>query len=318
MIIDCHNHVGVELLHYLRGDFPYAQQLESLVREGDALGVQRWIVFPMVTNLALSLEAMRDGRVRTEGGLENTPYAWENRRLMREVYDLFPAAGRHTIPFAMFDPARRPEAQVQALRELRGQYRFCGLKTQTTMLQSPITSLVEAGHVFLELALEWDLPILIHSSVLPSDVWAQASDILDIAERTPEVRFCVAHSCRFDRTQLDRTAALPNVWFDCSAHGIHCELATTDHPVVAPPQRRFDSDYTQPATVLHDLATAYPGKMLWGSDSPYYSFVSSASGSMLSLLSSYAQEVGYLTALPVTVQQEISERNTLQFLNLPQ
>jgi hypothetical protein len=49
MIIDCHNHVGTDLLFYLHGDFPYAQHLVAMHDEGRALGVDRWMVFPFVS-----------------------------------------------------------------------------------------------------------------------------------------------------------------------------------------------------------------------------------------------------------------------------
>jgi hypothetical protein len=300
----------VELGAYVRCEFPYGQHLSTLTADGAAHGIERFIVFPMVTNLSLNLERLRAGVVTTEGGLEATPYAFENRRMLHEINGLFPDDGAQTIPFAMLDPARAQKPQVAALRELRAEYSFAGLKIQSTILQAPITDLLKEGRVFLELAEEWNLPLLIHSSVLPGDVWAQAADIVDIAQQTPAVRFCVAHSCRFDRTQLDRIAELPNAWFDCSAHGIHCDLAAQDSPVVAPPQRRFPSDYRDPAGVLHDLAEAYPDKLLWGSDSPYYSYVDQN----LALVSSYAQEAEYLHALPDDLKQRAGHANTLSFL----
>jgi hypothetical protein len=36
VLIDCHNHIGVDLLFYLRGEFPYAQHLSAMVAEGRA------------------------------------------------------------------------------------------------------------------------------------------------------------------------------------------------------------------------------------------------------------------------------------------
>lgn len=313
--IDCHNHVGVELLHYLHGDFPYAQHLEVLVREGRELGVRKWIIFPMVTHLALSVDAMREGKI-VRGGIAEVPYKYENRRLMQEIYELFPEEGRDAIPFAMFDVASNIGGQVQALRKLREEYSFYGLKTQATITQSHITNLKGEARAFLELAEEWDIPVLIHSSVLESDEWSQARDILDVAESTPNVRFCVAHSLRFDREQLDRLNAMPNCWFDCSAHRIHCDLAVQNNPIVASKERRFDSDYTRPAQVLRDLAEAYPNKLMWGSDSPYYSYVGRIEGNLFALRSTYAQEVAALRALPVGLQQEISETNTLNCLKM--
>jgi len=316
MIIDCHNHIGVDLGLYGRGEFPYAQHAETLARQGEPLGITRWIVFPMVAHLALNFAALRAGRVTAEGAFERVPYAWENRRLMQEVYEFFPALGRVMLPFAMFDAARETALQARELRALREKYRFYGLKTQTTMTESPITHLRNEGGVFLDLAREWDIPLLIHSSVIESDIWAQARDIIDIAADNANVRFCIAHSCRFDRPQLERIAALPNCWFDCSAHGIHCQLARENNPVVAPLSRRFTSDYAQPAKVLWDMARAFPGKLLWGSDSPFYSFIAQTENEQLSLLSSYEQEVEFFMALPEEMRKEIAEHNTLRFLGI--
>src|SRR5258708_7945422 len=220
MIIDCHNHVGADVMFYLRGDFPYAQHLVAMTGEGGPLGVDWWIVFPFVMNLSLKIEAMRRGEI-VSGGLEKVPYAFENRRLLREIYELFPEEGKRCLPFAMLDPMREQAGQIAELRRLRSEFRFYGLKLQTTMTQAFIKTLGEEGRGFIELAEEWDIPFLIHSSVGPDDPWAQASDILDIAERFPRVRFCLAHSCRYDRDCLDRVQALPNAWFDCSAHCIH-------------------------------------------------------------------------------------------------
>jgi predicted TIM-barrel fold metal-dependent hydrolase len=316
MVIDCHNHIGVELSQYLQGGFPYGQHLQDLVTTGRAHGVDRWIVFPMVTHLALNLNAVRDGECETNGAMESVPYRWENRRMMAEIHDLFPAEGQQVLPFAMFDPSRETGAQASALRQLWSEHRYYGLKTQPTIIQSPITALHQQGRVFLELAEEWNIPLLIHSSVLPSDIWSQAQDIIDIAEANPKVRFCVAHSARFDRECLDRIAALENCWFDCSAHGIHCQLAVQDSPVVAPKARRFASDYRWPAQVLRDLAESYPRKLLWGSDSPYQSYVATHEGRRLALLSTYEQEAGYFFQLPPGLQNLVGYANTLAWLGV--
>jgi predicted TIM-barrel fold metal-dependent hydrolase len=315
MIIDCHNHVGADVMFYLRGDFPYAQHLVAMTSEGGALGVDRWIVFPFVLNLSLKIEAMRRGEI-VYGGLEKVPYAFENRRLMKEVYELFPDEGKRCLPFAMLDPMREQAGQIEALRKLRGEYQFHGLKIQTTMLQSFIRTLGTEGRGFIELAEEWDIPFLIHSSVGADDPWAQAGDILAIAEKHPKVRFNLAHSCRFDRECLDRVNELPNTWFDCAAHCIHCDGAVADMPFIAERQRRFDTDYTDPARVIRDLAAAYPTKFMWGSDSPYYSYVAMLGGKRLALISTYAKEVGALKAQPADVVDRIADRNIRAWLKL--
>lgn len=315
MIIDCHNHVGADVMFYLRGDFPYAQHLVAMTDEGGALGVDRWIVFPFVINLSLDIPSLRRGEI-VYGGLEKVPYAFENRRLMKEVYELFPEQGKRCLPFAMLDPMREQAGQLAALRQLREDYRFYGLKLQTTMLQSFIKTLSEEGRGFVELAAEWDIPFIIHSSVGPDDPWAQAHDILDVAEKFPHVRFCLAHSCRYEKEYLDRVQALPNTWFDCSAHCIHCDGALRDLPYIAPRERRFETDYTNPARVIGDLAAAYPEKFIWGSDSPYYSYVAMLGSERIALISTYKKEVEALRANPPEVVERIAHRNTLAWLGM--
>ena len=315
MIIDCHSHVGVDLLMYLRGEFPYGQHLISMVTEGRALGVDRWMVFPMVTNLSLDLKKLRKGKI-SYPGFERVPYAFENHRLLHEIYELFPDAGRFTLPLVMVDPMRETAGQAVALRKLRRQFPFYGLKIQSTLTQADINCLQKQGRVFIELAEEWNLPFLIHSSVDPADKWAQAKDILRIAEANPRVRFCLAHSCRFDRECLDRVQELPNTWFDCSAHRIHCMAAVQNLPAVAPRKCRIPADYTKPERVLRDLTDAYPDKLMWGSDAPFYSYVGRLGKAVYSLVSTYPDEVAALKAQKKHVIQRIAEKNALEFLRL--
>jgi len=316
IMIDCHNHVGVEMLNYLRGEFPYCQHLESMVREGCALGIDHWIVFPMVTNLSFDLKKLRDGKIESNPLYESVPYSWENRRLLWEVYDLFPDCGKKTYPFVIVDPMRNVDGQVYAIERLRQEYRFYGIKLQTTIIQAHILNLLIEGRRFLEMAEDWNLPVLIHSSVDPADHWAQAKDILEVVEKTPGVRFCLAHSCRFDKEYLDRVEELPNAWFDCSAHCIHCDLAVADNPIVATPDRRIDSDFTDPKRVFHDLARMYPDALMWGSDSPYYSYVAHYDQGFLSLRSTYEKEVGCTQGLETTLSEKVTHTNALRFLGL--
>ena len=309
-IFDVHNHLGVELSAYGGGEFPYAQSLPQLRDAAKRESVSHLIVFPMVSYLAQ--QNLADGLIKSG---ETVPYAWENRRLMNEIYGLFAADSKSVFPFAMFDPARAVAAQIEALRALKNEFPVYGLKTQPTIIRSPITALNGEGRAFLELARAWDVPLLIHSSVLSSDVWSQARDILDIAEKWPDVRFNVAHSCRFDAPCLERLARLDNCWFDVSAHGIHCDLALQNSPIVAPLERRFAANYAEPATVLRDLAMAFPDSILWGSDSPYYSFAANFEGETLALLSSFERETGFFHALPDNSKAQVW-RNSLNWLGV--
>lgn len=315
MLIDCHNHLGVDLFFYLNGFHPYAQDLPTLVTEGRHNGVDRWIVFPMVANLTFDLPAMRKGQV-TAGGLEKIPYAFENERMMKEVYELYPDLGRFTLPVPILDPMRETQAQAKALRALLPRFPFYALKIQATMIQADIGALLNEGRCFLEFAEEFNLPFIIHTSVAPEDVWSQATTILRVAEATPRVRFCLAHSCRFDRPCLDRIAELPNTWFDCSAHRIHCQGVIDGLRYVAPPERRFPANYRDPAAVLRALAEAYPTKLIWGSDTPFQSYVAKLESEVLSLRSTYQKELDCVKALPEKLRQAVTHDNTLAWLQL--
>jgi len=315
VLIDCHNHLGVDLFFYLNGYHPYAQDLPALVTEGRHCGVDRWVVFPFVANLNFEVGAMRAGKLAL-GGIEPVPYAFENERMLREIYELYPDLGQQTLPFVILDPERAPAAQIARLRELYREFPFYGLKIQATMIESDVRALLTTGRGFLELAAEWDVPFLIHSSVAPEDRWSQASAILEVAAATPHVRFCLAHSCRFDRACLDRVAELPNTWFDCSAHRIHCEGVTRGLGYVAPVERRFPADYRDPAAVLAALAAAYPEKLIWGSDTPFQSYVAKLDGTFTSLRSTYAEEVACVRALSPKVQDAVGRTNLLALLRL--
>ncbi len=315
MLIDCHNHLGVDLFFYLNGYHPYAQDLPALVTEGGHCGVDRWVVFPMVANLTFDVAAMRHAQL-APGGCETVPYAFENERMLREVYELYPDLGRRTLPFAILDPLREPAAQVRKLRELHARFPFYGLKIQATMIKSDVGALLREGRGFLDLAAELNLPFLIHSSIAPDDTWSQASAILRVAEATPGVRFCLAHSCRYDHESLNRVAELPNTWFDCSAHRIHCEGVIRELSYVARAGRRFPADYRDPTAVLHALAETYPAKLIWGSDSPFQSYVADIDGDFVSLRSTYAAEVECVRALPEKLRHAAGRDNLLALLQL--
>lgn len=315
MLIDCHNHLGVDLYFYCNGYSPYCQDLPALVTEGRHCGVDRWLVFPMVANLTFDVGAMRHAQL-TGGGPEKVPYAFENQRMLEEITNLYLDLGRHTLPVVILDPQREPAAQIAHLRRLRERYAFHALKIQATMIQSDVGALLKEGRGFLDLAAEWDIPFIIHSSVAPEDVWSQTSTILEVAEATPEVRFCLAHSCRYDQASLDRVAELPNTWFDCSAHRIHCEGVVRGLSYVAPESRRFKADYRDPTAVLHALAEAYPTKLMWGSDTPFQSYVADIDGQYVSLRSTYQAETACVQALPPHLKTLVGEQNTLAWLKL--
>ncbi len=308
MKIDCHNHIGVDPLFYMKGWAPYALDLENLLLQARSGNVDCSIVFPFVSYLGLSVQGLQAGEIVFDGLLDRIPYRFENQRMLEEVYLYHPESSDRSWPLLIADPARHQAEQVECWKQLPSEYKFYGIKIQATIIRSPILALLDEGRCMLDFAEERNLPFLIHSSV--NDQWSQCADILRVAESRPGIRFVLAHSCRYDHPSLLRVAELPNTWFDCSAHVIHCECAVRGLEAVAPVSRRFPTDYSSPETVLRDLATAFPDKLIWGSDAPFYSYADAK----MSLHSTYLREVECLDSLPAELIEKISHLNTLAWL----
>jgi predicted TIM-barrel fold metal-dependent hydrolase len=85
---------------------------------------------------------------------------------------------------------------------------------------------------------------------------------------------------------------------------------------VAKPERRLPADYRDPTSVLRTMAELYPRKLIWGSDTPFQSYVAKEQGRVLSLRSTYEEEVACLRALPEANQRAIAHDNLLALLRL--
>ena len=312
MKIDCHVHIGVDPLFYLQGWSPYCLDLTCLLNEAKDTGITNWVVFPFVSYMALDAEGLRAGKIRLPFSTNAIPYSFENQRLFKDVGRLNEKERSYFHPFLMADPGREPAAQVGELKKLAKTHRAYGIKIQATIIQSPIISLLVQARCILDYAEENNLPLIIHTSIDPTDVWSQCSDILQVVKSRPNVRFVLAHSCRFHHESLRIVADLANAWFDCSAHVIHCQSAVQNLPAVAKIEERFPTDYSSPRTVLKDLAEAFPKKLIWGSDAPFYSYQDDA----FQMTSSYREEASVLNSLPADLLELVSHRNTLAWLGI--
>lgn len=294
-LFDVHTHVGLDVGFFLRGWWPYAATAQQLIDEMDRNGIQSAVCFPFTLPTAFNaMTFARENRIELLPG--RYPFDLENELLLREVERL--GAKHRLFVFAMFDPSREVKQQVANLQRLAG--RIAGLKAQTTILRSPVRMLRDEAAPLMHFAAENDLPVVLHTSV--NDAWAHVSDCLDVAAAHPQVRFNLAHSLRFDRPLLERAAQMSNVWVDCSAHIIHCELARSNSPAVAEVSRRVHCNYNDPASVLVELESLLRGRYLWGSDNPYMSWRDDKSA----LISSYAQEASVLHALPADVRDRMA------------
>ena len=318
-VIDGHTHVGVCLASYMTEGHPYCQSAADLHAKLAPLGFDYWVAFAMPTPAVFDLAGYRACELKPARDGLGPPFEFENRRLMTEVYELLEDLSDRFICFAVVDPGRRQAAQADALNALADAYPVCGVKVMGTAIRSHTIDLLDEGRCLLDWAQQRGLPVMMHSAVHPEDPWSRLDDLLAIVEARPELRFCIAHTARFDRAALDRIAELDNCWFDTSAFGIHCDLAVADHASVVPSDRRFPADYGQPAEALTALACAYPDKMIWGSDSPFESYSTRhrhADGRIeaYALRSDLPTENVYLRRLPSAMVRRIAYENTVRFL----
>lgn len=319
-LIDAHTHVGTDPVNYRRGDFPYAQSAEDLIIRMDRWEVDAAVCFPFLYSAWYDFDAFLEGRIQHSGRTDAiAPYATENENLCREMYEAYPDCAGRLLPFMFFDPAREQAAQVAVLRDIAERWPVFGLKTATSYLQSHITELLAEGSCLLDFAAEHDLPLMIHTTVHPGDPWADVHAILKVVRARPDVRFCLAHTCRFDRAALEEADALPNCFVDFSAFNIHCQLAVQDHPAVATVEKRFPADYRDPAVALQALADAFPETMIWGTDSPYYCFMSRfrddvGQETVIQLKCGTDEEMMQFRELPEALRRRIGRENTLLWL----
>lgn len=319
-LIDSHAHLGADPAAYFNGEYPYAISAEDHgVRMAQA-GIAAVLCFPWIYTNYFSLAAYRRGSFRRDPRSGTAcPYAFENRRLCQEIYEAFPEYAGRLLPFACFDPFRRPREQAGAIRALAKAYPIFGLKTATSYLHAPITALLGPGACLLDLAAELDIPVTVHSAVLPGDPWANVFGILKVVKARPDVRFAIAHTCRFDRRALDAAHQLANCFVDFSAFHIHCTLARQNHPAVAARAHRFPADYRAHAAAMQQIAEAYPGTMLWGSDTPAHLWKSRFRDDRgrtvwLDLPCGPDTEATELRKLPPRLQREIARDNVVRFL----
>jgi len=319
-VIDVHAHVGQSLSLYATESFPHSQSLEDLCYRLDANDVDLAVVFPFGSTLYFDPYALRRGHSRpAKHPISPTPFEIENRMVYKEAYEFCPQYRGRVLPGLCIDPRRDVPGQLRAAREIEKQYPVYLLKIIPIMLQVGVKNLLSYGKAFLDFAAERNIPFLIHATIAAGDRWSQVSDILDIAERRQDLRFCMAHLAGADRVHLKHASELPNVWIDTSALKIQVQIVHEDLPLMARGKRRFPADYSDHKKVLRALLEAYPDRIMWGTDSPAYSYMADRRDSTgqfvrFRLRGTYEDEKAALDALPPALRRKAANENTLDFL----
>jgi len=319
--IDVHSHVGVSLKSYACIEYPYAQTIEGLYYRQLAGHVDVNVVFPFSPDLHFDLHKLIGGTVTADvPPISPAPYIKENRLLMQEVFSWCPELQHRFLPFVSVDPGRNVAEQIAELERLESEFPIYGIKILPVFCQTPVTKLLDEGQPILEFARTRNLPFLLHTTCDLREEYSNAKLAFEVIEQNRDLRFCLAHCIGFDREYLDRAASLGNVWVDTSAMKIQVDLVTQGILDFLG-ERRFDADYSDYRCVMQRLVEIYPQTMLWGSDSPAYSYIvrrrqGQRENDFLDfrLKGTYEQEVAALNCLPPSSRRAACNGNTLKFL----
>ena len=317
-IIDCHTHVGISFKSYVQSAFPYCLSFEDLILRMKYNSIDYSVVFPLDSTYYDVSEENPKNIQETER-YSKFPYELENKNLLKEIFEIFPEYCGKVLPFLMFDPGRRTREQAALFEELSRKYPVFGLKTCTTYIQSYIKDLETTGRPILDFAINSRMPVIIHSSYDRGDPWAKIEDILEIAEKYPQLKICLAHSARFLKSALIKAAALKNCYIDLSAFYIHCLLAFQNHRAIPSLEERFEADYAHPESVMKKLVEEFPEKLIWGSDIPSNHFIQDwydNKGKKVEcrLKAGFDSEINLLNSLSEKERYSIAYENTSRFL----
>ena len=318
--IDAHAHLGFSLRAFASLGYPYAQSLEDLYYRQRAGGVDVNVVFPYAPDLYFEPhEVVKGNCVPDPAPISPVPYGLENRMLLREVFGFFPELSHRFLPFVSVDPGRLIAEQVAELEALEAEYPIYGLKLVPVFCQRPVTDLLDIGRPLLDFARERNLPVLLHTTTDPHEIYSRVDLTFQVVEANPDLRFCLAHCIGFHRGWLDRAAAMPNVFVDTSALKIQVQMVHEGNPLMAHGADLFPADYADHTAVMRALADAYPGTILWGTDSPAYTYMIRRKQAedyyvTFNLKGSYEDEVAALNALPADLRRQVGNTNTLDFV----
>jgi hypothetical protein len=298
IVIDCHSHAtGFDLWNLGARRFPTSQSVLDFADRLARNEVDFAATYPLATSFHFDLNRLVAGQL-SDDGPEPFPYAFLNRQ---HLYESFHFGQQRILPFAAVDPQREVAAQLDYLAKVAGC--LFGLKYHTRTTAGHPNHLIGSG--LLELAIEFDLPITIHSARHPTDCDPQY--IVALAERYPQARFNIAHAAAFRDSVLHAVAALDNVFVDCAPWYVNLdEVQNNQWDDVA--QLSFED----PMQALAELYEIIPNALLWGSDAPWTSYADSA-GNPVSL-HSYEDEAGLLFDLPPEIRYRIACENPARWL----
>jgi predicted TIM-barrel fold metal-dependent hydrolase len=213
-------------------------------------------------------------------GLELGEASSSIEEINEQILGICARSGGRLLGFAGVDP-RRPEA-VELLNRACDSWGARGLKLHPTggwRLSD------ERTHNLVALAVQRGLPVLVHvgrTIDILKDTNAQPQSLIELARAFPQGRFVAGHSGFESFEVFLRAPELPpNLYFDISGW-----------------QQWLQADRQAVCVRLSKLIRAFPSRVCFGSDAPFFTYnMVSAEKAWLSLLSDF------LAGLPSTLRE---------------
>lgn len=266
-LFDSHMHFGIMLSSLFDDKMPFCQNIAGII---DVLGsskINKGIVFPFpndfIGNDVLNTPLKN---VYVRNVFEEIPYYLQNKRLLLEVENI---SKQEILPFLMCSVRYGVDAQIQFLKECVDNRYVYGLKYYADSDNISLREFVRYGEKIIRFLIEYDLPIVFHTSantVTNNGGISRPDDILGIAQLFPELRICIAHMAHFSKAVFDKMQnnEFPNVYLDTSPFLHLCNIRNAVHS-----NECLDLPYNSPADVLEKLIDLIPDQIIWGSDYPF-------------------------------------------------
>lgn len=305
--IDIHTHSGFDHMNIVRKRYPTSQSVKDLELKLRIAGIDYAACFPCPSSFYYF--DFRDfsikGKQLTELPAESVPYEYANRQLQYEA-SLF-GNGR-ILPFASILPNHDEVGQVESLEQYAKKEQLFGLKLHTLPTRVRPISLIDSP--FMQLADTYSLPVMIHSG---PDEFSRPEDIITLARHHQSVRFCIAHTGRFEKSAYEMLKDTDrNVFFDTSPFLSLCALTPLDIER-GKGGEKLKLAYEDSRSALLQLYGIIPDNLMWGTDEPWTTITDDVQGTILTKFD-YFDEAKLLKSLPDEVRIKIANDNTQRFL----
>jgi len=283
-LIDVHTHSGgLDFSNFLRGKYPYCQDLTDLYFKGKSSSVSHQVVFPMPTSSYYDTFAYWEYGVFRPSGFCQFPFEVENSHLLKSISQM-PFERGFFLPFLSFSLQDKVSEQEESILKLTMQSpHVWGFKFHTSTDQKSALQ-IEKESGFLDIAAELHRPFIIHTGLAPC---SNPVNVVELASRHPNIVFCAAHFGSFSQVFANLLDEYPydNLFFDTSGLVPLCNNIKASSPLGV-----LNLDYKNPISVFNYYADRFPQRILWGSDSPWYNSFDFNKAPLDTKLRTYSQE----------------------------